>query len=117
MIEAMLGDRPVDRHITFRFKGGAAGESQRVQRIELLAEVLAHFGYRIDRVGDALTARVERESEQTIADQLKVLGYLTIHTRQLDLVMTEAGALRYYRDRFIEEIKDMLNHERSTVQS
>lgn len=117
MIEAMLGDRPVDRHITFRFKGGAAGESQRVQRIELLADVLAHFGYRIDRVGDALTARVERESEQTIADQLKVLGYLTIHTRQLDLVMTEAGALRYYRDRFIEEIKDMLNHERSTVQS
>lgn len=117
MIEAMLGDRPVDRHITFRFKGGAAGETQREQRIELLAEVLAHFGYRIDRVGDALTARVERESEQTITDQLKVLGYLTIHTRQLDMVMTEAGALRYYRDTFIEEIKDMLNHERSTGQS
>jgi pyruvate,water dikinase len=111
MIEAMLGDRPIDRYITFRFKGGAAGEAQRLQRIELLAEVLAHFGYRIDRVGDALTARVDRGSEQTIADQLKILGYLTIHTRQLDMVMTDPAALRYYRDTFIEEIKDMLNHE------
>lgn len=111
MIEAMLGDRPIDRYITFRFKGGAAGEAQRVQRIELLAEVLAHFGYRIDRVGDALTARVDRGSEQTIADQLKILGYLTIHTRQLDMVMTDPAALRFYRDTFIQEIKDMLNHE------
>ena len=111
MIEAMLGDRPGDRYITFRFKGGAAGESQRVRRIELLAAVLDHFGYRIDRLGDALTARVERESEQVLLDRLKVLGYLVIHTRQLDLVMAEAGAERSYRDTFIQEIEDMLNHE------
>ena len=111
MIEAMLGDRPVDRYITFRFKGGAAGEAQREQRIELLADVLAHFGYRIDRVGDALTARVDRGDEQAVTDQLKILGYLVIHSRQLDMVMTDAGALRFYRDTFIQEIKDMLNHE------
>jgi len=111
MIEAMLGDRPVDRYITFRFKGGAAGEDQRLRRIDLLAEVLEHFGYRIDRIGDALTARVERGSERFVVDRLKVLGYLTIHSRQLDLVMAEAGAQRFFRDRFIQEIGDMLNHE------
>jgi pyruvate,water dikinase len=111
MIEAMLGDRPGDRYITFRFKGGAAGEGERVRRIELLAEVLAHFGYRIDRIGDALTARVERESERILVDRLKVLGYLTVHTRQLDMVMAETGAERFFRDRFIQEIGDMLNHE------
>jgi len=111
MIEAMLGDRPGDRYITFRFKGGAAGEDQRVRRIELLAEVLEHFGYRIDRIGDALTARVERESERFVVDRLKVLGYLTIHTRQLDMVMAEDGAERFFRDKFILEIGNMLNHE------
>jgi pyruvate,water dikinase len=111
MIEAMLGNRPVDRYITFRFKGGAAGEDQRVQRIELLAEVLDQFDYRIERIGDALTARVEGETERFIADRLKVLGYLTLHTRQLDMVMADAGARQFFRDKFIQEIGEMLNHE------
>ena len=111
MIEAMLGNRPVDRYITFRFKGGAAGEDQRIQRIELLAEVLEQFDYRIERIGDALTARVERETEQFVVDRLKVLGYLTIHTRQLDMVMADAGARQFFRDKFIQEIGEMLNHE------
>lgn len=115
MIEAMLGDRVADRYITFRFQGGGAAASQRIRRIDLLAEVLEHFGYRIDRIGDALTARVEREDEPILVDRLKVLGYLTIHARQLDMVMAEAGAERYFRDRFIQEIGDMLNHERTDL--
>jgi len=110
MIEAMLGDRPVDRYITFRFKGGAASDEQRIRRIELLAEVLETFDYRIDRIGDALTARVERESERFVIDRLKVLGHLTVHTRQLDMVMADPGAQRFFRDKFIQEIGDMLNH-------
>lgn len=111
MIEAMLGERPVDRYITFRFKGGAAGEEQRLRRIDLLAEVLERFDYRIDRVGDALTARVEGEGEQVVVDRLRVLGFLTIHTRQLDVVMAEPGAQRFFRDKFIQEIEDMLHHD------
>ncbi|WP_319587339.1 PEP/pyruvate-binding domain-containing protein [uncultured Desulfobulbus sp.] len=111
MIEAMLGNRPVDRYITFRFKGGAAVEDQRVQRIELLAEVLEQFDYRVERIGDALMARVERETERFVADRLKILGYLTLHTRQLDMVMADAGSRQFFRDKFIQEIGEMLNHE------
>ena len=111
MIEAMLGERPVDRYITFRFQGGAAGEVQRLRRIDLLADILEHFDYRIDRVGDALTARVERESEHFVADRLKVLGFLTIHTRQLDVAMAEPGAQRFFCDKFIQEIEEMLHHD------
>jgi hypothetical protein len=76
----------------------------------LLAEVLETFDYRIDRIGDALTARVERESERFVIDRLKVLGHLTVHTRQLDMVMADPGAQRFFRDKFIQEIGDMLNH-------
>ncbi len=111
MIEAMLGERPTDRYITFRFQGGAAGEAQRARRIDLLAAILEHFDYRIDRVGDALTARVERASERFVSDRLKVLGFLTIHTRQLDVAMAEAGAQRFFCDTFIQEIEEMLHHD------
>jgi pyruvate,water dikinase len=111
MIEAMLGDRPVDRYITFRFKGGAAGEDQRCRRVDLLAEILEKFAYRVDRIGDALTARVEGENERFVVDRLKVLGFLTIQTRQLDMVMADAGAQRFFCDKFIHEIGEMLNHD------
>lgn len=111
MIEAMLGERPTDRYITFRFQGGAAEEEQRLRRIDLLAGILEHFAYRIDRVGDALTARVERASERFVIDRLKVLGFLTIHARQLDVVMAEAGAQQFFCDKFIQEIEEMLHHD------
>lgn len=111
MIEARISGRPVDRYITFRFKGGAAGDVQRCRRIELLAEVLARFDFHVDLVGDALTARVERAEEAFLCERLRILGYLTIHTRQLDLAMTDAGAHRFYRERFIHEIEAMLSND------
>jgi pyruvate,water dikinase len=111
MIEALTNGRINDRYITFRFKGGAAGEDQRVQRIELLAEILAKFDFRIDLIGDALTARVERGEEQFLYERLKVLGYLTIHTRQIDMVMADAGERRFFCDKFIDEIEEMLNND------
>ena len=108
MIEARTDGRPVDRHITFRCKSGAAGHDQRRRRIELLAEVLGRFGFRVDLGGDALTARVERAHEVFLRQRLRILGYLTTHTRQLDMAMTDNGALRCYRDQFILEIEAML---------
>jgi len=111
MIEALTNGRANDRYITFRFKGGAAGEDQRVQRIELLADILAKFDFRIDLIGDALTARVEKGTEKFLYDRLKVLGYLTIHTRQIDMVLGDAGERRFFSTKFINEIKEMLNHD------
>ncbi len=111
MIEAMVGRRPVDRYITFHFKGGAAGEEQRFRRIELLADVLAKFDFRIDLIGDGLTARIEHGTEAFLYDRLKILGYLTIHTRQIDMVLTDARAQQLYSETFIQEIEEMLNHD------
>jgi pyruvate,water dikinase len=110
MIEARTSERSADRYITFRFKGGAAGDDQRRRRVELLADILARFGFHVDLVGDALTARVERADEAFLCERLRILGYLTIHTRQLDLAMTDTGAHRFYRERFIHEIEAMLSN-------
>ncbi|MBV5318495.1 MAG: hypothetical protein JZU50_11875 [Desulfobulbaceae bacterium] len=55
MIEAMVGRRPVDRYITFHFKGGTADDEQRVRRIVLQADVLEKFDFRIGLIGDART--------------------------------------------------------------
>lgn len=112
MIEAFISSLRTERYVTFRFKGGAADESRRIGRIELLAEILARFDFRIELTGDALTARVEKRTQKFLFSRLKVLGYLTIHTRQIDMVMADPQQYQHYRRKFIQEIEDMLSHDK-----
>ena len=111
MVEAFISSLRTERYVTFRFKGGAADERKRVGRIKLLAAVLEHYDFRIEIVGDALTARVEKRSQAFLFSRLRILGYLTIHTRQIDMVMEAPGQYKRYHDKFLREIKEMVANE------
>ncbi|MDR2551156.1 MAG: hypothetical protein LBD10_13250 [Desulfobulbus sp.] len=108
-VEAMLDDRGRDSSIAFRCAYGPADDSRQSRRIEILAEVLEHFGFRTARAGEALTARMDQESGPVFFDRLKVLGYLVVHARQLDAEL--AGPIRPDRDTCIQAIEEMLHHE------
>nr|WP_321465844.1 PEP/pyruvate-binding domain-containing protein [uncultured Desulfobulbus sp.] len=112
MIEAFISSLRTERYVTFRFKGGAADETRRVGRIELLAEILSRFDFRVELTGDALAARVEKRTQKFLFSRLKVLGYLTIHTRQIDMVMADPQQYQRYRQKFIQEIEEMLSHDK-----
>jgi pyruvate,water dikinase len=112
MVEAFISSLRTERYVTFRFKGGAADESRRIGRIELLAEILARFDFRVELTGDALNARVEKRAQSFLFGRLKVLGYLTIHTRQIDMVMAEPQQYQRYRNKFIQEIEEMLRNDK-----
>ncbi|MBM9510956.1 PEP/pyruvate-binding domain-containing protein [Desulfogranum marinum] len=112
MVEAYISSLRTERYVTFRFKGGAADERKRVGRVELLAAVLEHYDFRIEKAGDALTARVEKRSQAFLFNRLKILGYLTIHTRQIDMVMDAPGQYKRYLDKFLLDIEEMIANEK-----
>ena len=114
MVEAFISSLRTERYVTFRFKGGAADERKRVGRIQLLAAVLEHYDFRIEIVGDALTARVEKRSQAFLFSRLRILGYLTIHTRQIDMVMEAPGQYKRYHDKFLREIEEMVTDEKQS---
>jgi len=106
--EALVGDRTRENYVNFQFKGGAADFNRRLKRVHLVKELLDRYGFRSEIAKDALRSRIEQHDAATMADKLRILGYLTIHTRQLDMVMANPAMLRHYRDKMIGQIEAML---------
>jgi pyruvate,water dikinase len=91
-VEALVGDRPEENYVSFQFKGGAADHQRRLRRVALVAELLREHGFSAEIVGDALRARLEGLDAEAMCHALMILGFLTIHTRQLDMVMANEAA-------------------------
>lgn len=107
-IEALVGERARENFVSFQFRGGAAEMTRRARRIAFVSGLLAEFGFAIEVKEDALIARVEGLPTADLMDRLRVLGYLIIHTRQLDMIMRIPEQVRLHREKILREIGEML---------
>jgi pyruvate,water dikinase len=57
---------------------------------------------------DAVFARLEGYEQLFMESRLRVLGYLTIHTRQLDMVMSDSQSVNHHRQRITEDLKKVV---------
>jgi pyruvate, water dikinase len=113
LVEAHISDLLTENYVSFQFKGGAADENRRSIRVQLLQEILERYDFRVVRKSDALTARIEKRPAPFLLTRLKILGYLLIHARQIDMVMEEAGMVARYRQRILSNIETILTPEPS----
>ena len=110
-IEALVGERARENFVSFQFRGGAAEVTRRTRRIRFVSGILSEFGFSLETREDALMARVEGLPMPELMDRLKVLGYLIIHTRQLDMVMRIPEQVRLHREKILREIGQMLGRD------
>ena len=103
-LDSFISERERERFIIFRFKGGAANISRRIRRVHFVAELLGNFSFTTEVTEDTLTARLEQGSEKECMAALRLLGYLFMHTRQLDMIMGDEQALASHR---MVMLKDM----------
>jgi pyruvate,water dikinase len=113
MIEAYLSDLLTESYVTFRFKGGAANMRRKAVRAKLLADILERYDFRVELRSDALLARIKKQPVAYLVKRLQILGYLTTHSRQLDMVMDQPQAVEQYREKFLSDIEKMLSLEPS----
>ncbi|WP_051694367.1 PEP/pyruvate-binding domain-containing protein [Desulfohalovibrio reitneri] len=93
-VEALVGQRPGENHAAFSFQGGAADDERRHMRVRLIGSILEERGFQVEIRGDVLRSSVQGLEAEAMYDALRVLGYLTIHTRQIDMAMANQAETR-----------------------
>jgi pyruvate,water dikinase len=107
-MEALVSDRVSENYVGFQFKGGAADYQRRLKRAHFIKEILEKYDFRVEVREDNLIARMEHHEKEYMKERLQILGYLTLHTRQLDMIMANDSAVRYYKARIEKEIQGLI---------
>jgi pyruvate, water dikinase len=107
-LEALVSERTTENYVSFQFKGGAADYDRRLARVQFIAEILDPIGFRVEIREDHLLSRVEGQSEAYMLKRVEVLGYLALHTRQMDMIMSNPAYVEYYRQKYRRDIEGLL---------
>ena len=73
-----------------------------------MKDILEEYGFRVEVKEDNLMARLEDQEEDFMKNRLKILGYLNIHTRQLDMIMSNDSRVNYYRSKINKGLVDLI---------
>ncbi len=106
-VEALVSERTIENYIVFHFKGGATDFARRVMRLQMIAEILEAYDFSVRLHQDALRARIEGLEMLEMKKHLRVLGYLNIHTRQLDMIMQNPEVALRYKKKMLMDLSAM----------
>jgi len=108
IVEGLVSERGRENYISFQFKGGAADFDRRYRRVVFVKEVLEEYGFRASVREDNLLSRIEDRDEEFMKSRLRILGFMTIHTRQLDMVMANPASYQHYQEKIHQDLRELL---------
>jgi pyruvate,water dikinase len=105
LAEASFSEVLSESYVNFQFQGGAADEHRKRRRVEIIGGLLREFDFRVVVKGDAVSARIEKRPVSFLRERLVILGYLIMHTRQVDMVMDQESFVSSYLDKVQADIR------------
>jgi pyruvate,water dikinase len=107
IVEALVSERSSENYISFQFKGGAADLERKQKRAFFIRDLLEELDFRVDVKEDTLMSRLEGRERSFMENRLKHLGFLIIHTRQLDMIMANPNTVQYYRNKIRNDLETL----------
>jgi pyruvate,water dikinase len=115
LLEALVSERKRENYVSFQFKGGATDNRRRFKRVQFIGNILVEHGFRVQIREDHLIARVEGQAKAYMLDRIRILGYLSLHTRQLDMIMSNNAKVNYYRNKINIDIGTIINPSKTVL--
>ena len=106
-VEARLSEHRSRNYLIFQLRGGAADMERRILRVHFVADLLWEFGFEPVVRNDAVAATLKGLSSNEGEALLAVVGYLTMHTRQLDMVMGDRERVVALRREMLESCRTL----------
>lgn len=111
VIDAYISDTINDNSIYFRFLGGVTEFIRRSRRAKFIAQVLAHFDFRVEVHGDLVIGRVKKMSRPRMSERMRILGGLVGYTRQLDAQMHSDKDVTLHAQQFIDAVHNVMGEK------
>lgn len=107
-VESLAGANNHENFVSFQFKGGAADRQRRRLRARMVADLLEQHGFRADVKDDSLFAVAENFPAADILQKTRMIGYLLIHTRQVDMIMLEQERATAMKNKLGDDMASLL---------
>nr|CAJ31194.1 Protein related to phosphoenolpyruvate synthase [uncultured sulfate-reducing bacterium] len=95
-VEALCTDAISKNYIRFQCKGGGAALDRRSRRICVLKELLSSMGFEHNGKGDFINAKIAYLKPSDGLAKLRLLGRITMMTKQLDMVLSNDSITEWY---------------------
>jgi pyruvate,water dikinase len=106
-VETLAGERDSENYLVFSLKGGAADMERRATRARFVADILADKGFSLKVIEDTVTARASAIPQERVLELVNIVGYLLMHTRQLDMIMGNQRSIDHYRAKLEADIASL----------
>ncbi len=103
-IEGLCTKETHDNYIRFIFQGGGADIERRIKRAQVIATILRQYQFRVKQTEDMIRAIYTKCEQNKFEELMKMLGRLTIYTKQLDMLMESSkNAVENYAGTFLKQ--------------
>ena len=113
-VEVLAGPDAEENFVLFTFQGGGADMTRKQARLRLMAEPLEECGFAVTIRADTARARRDHLSDVEALASVRALGYLIIHTRQLDMAMADAGLVAHFAAKLRADLANLLRPAEET---
>jgi hypothetical protein len=102
-VDAYVCDKPMNNHIRFMFKGGAADDVRRARRARFIGAVLEEMGFEVVVQKDLVDSRFLGRDRTSTETNLDLIGRLMGCSRQRDMVMNDESIVSWHIEAFLRK--------------